>query len=241
MYAVRLHHAGGPFRMSGGRVSTDQDATVVRVETGDGLVGWGEQCVFTPSFLPGYGPTTRAALGLLAPAVLGADPFHGGDRVVKALRARLGQRVTILAGFYFAIVPEVLEVVGPAARGLYVTTSDLSRAELELSRAAERFVEEFGDADAGFVLEAAQAADLVFRAIARSDGTRASVLDELKAARVKNGLLGTFRFDRNGDITPATVPILRITGSTPPSAGLPSNFQGAVLDRVVGVPRSLVP
>lgn len=73
VFAVRYTHAGGPFAMSGGRVSHDQDATVVRVETTDGLVGWGEQCVFTPSFLPGYGPSTRAALEPLARAVLGAD------------------------------------------------------------------------------------------------------------------------------------------------------------------------
>jgi hypothetical protein len=66
------------------------------------------------------------------------------------------------------------------------------------------------------------------------------VLDELKASRVKDGLLGSFRFDRNGDITPATMPILRITGSTPPDAGLPSLFQGAVVDRVVEIPRRLM-
>ncbi len=70
------------------------------------------------------------------------------------------------------------------------------------------------------MLEAAQTAELVLQAIARSDGTRASVLEELKASRVRDGLLGSFRFDRNGDVTPATVPILRITGSTPPGAGL---------------------
>jgi hypothetical protein len=58
---------------------------------------------------------------------------------------------------------------------------------------------------------------------------------------VKDGLLGSFGFDRNGDITPASVPILRITGSTPPSAGLPSMFQGAVIDRVVEIPTRLVP
>lgn len=88
VFAVRLHHAGGPFRMSGGRVSTDQDSTVVRIETGDGLVGWGEQCVFTPSFLPGYGPATRAVLALLAPAVLGADP-----RQVDVVYARMDAAV----------------------------------------------------------------------------------------------------------------------------------------------------
>ncbi|MET0762716.1 MAG: protein kinase [Thermoleophilaceae bacterium] len=172
--------------------------------------------------------------------VLGGDPYVGGDRLLKALRARLGTRVTIMAGFYYAFVPEVLRRAGPAARGVYVTTSDLPRAELDPSRAAERFAEEFGEADNGFVLEAAQAAELVVRAIARSGGTRASVLEELRASRVKDGLLGRLRFDRNGDVTPATVPIVRITGATPPQAGLPSNFQGAVVDRVVEIPRRLV-
>lgn len=74
VFAVRYTHAGKPFALSGGRTSTGQDATVVRVETGDGLVGWGEQCVFTPSFLPGHGPSTRAALEPLARAILGLDP-----------------------------------------------------------------------------------------------------------------------------------------------------------------------
>ena len=50
VYAVRYHHASGPFVMSGGRVSTEQDGTVVRLETDDGLVGWGEQCVVTPTY-----------------------------------------------------------------------------------------------------------------------------------------------------------------------------------------------
>ena len=74
VYAVRYHHAAGPFVMSGGRVSTEQDGTVVRLETDDGLVGWGEQCVVTPTYSDGYAPTTHAVLGLLAPALLGADP-----------------------------------------------------------------------------------------------------------------------------------------------------------------------
>jgi L-alanine-DL-glutamate epimerase-like enolase superfamily enzyme len=74
VYAMRYHHATGPFVMSGGRVSTEQDGTVVRLETDDGLVGWGEQCVITPTYSAGYAPTTRAVLGLLAPTLLGADP-----------------------------------------------------------------------------------------------------------------------------------------------------------------------
>jgi ABC-type branched-subunit amino acid transport system substrate-binding protein len=156
------------------------------------------------------------------------------------LRERLGARVTIMAGFGFSFVPEVLELAGAAARGVYVTPSDLPRAALDLSPAAERFAEDFGGADTPFVLEAAQAAEVVVQAIARSDGTRASVLEELQATRVKEGLLGSFSFDRNGDVTPAAVPILRITGAIPPQAGRPTPVQGAVLDRVVEIPRRLI-
>jgi L-alanine-DL-glutamate epimerase-like enolase superfamily enzyme len=74
VYAVRYTLRGGAFTMSGGRVASEQDATVVRLETEDGLVGYGEQCVFSPNFLPSHGPGARATLGLLGPAVLGADP-----------------------------------------------------------------------------------------------------------------------------------------------------------------------
>jgi branched-chain amino acid transport system substrate-binding protein len=177
--------------------------------------------------------------------VLGGDPLASGIDVLKALRARLGTRFPIMAGFYFATgfengVPDLLDLAGPAAHGIYVTTSDLPRAELELTPAAEGFLRDFGEADIGFVLEAAQATELVLDAIARSDGTRDSVLEELQESRVKDGLLGSFRFDRNGDISPASVPILRVTGSTPPGAGLPSMFQGAVLDRVVEIPPRLL-
>src|SRR4051812_50210833 len=85
VYAVRYTLAGGAFAMSGGRVATEQDATVVRLETDDGLVGWGEQCVFSPSFLPAHGGGARATLELLVPVVLGADP-----RQVEVVHARMG-------------------------------------------------------------------------------------------------------------------------------------------------------
>jgi ABC-type branched-subunit amino acid transport system substrate-binding protein len=48
----------------------------------------------------------------------------------------------------------------------------------------------------------AQAAQIMLGAIARSNGTRASVVRQMMATRVKNGIMGTFRFDKNGDIIP---------------------------------------
>jgi hypothetical protein len=59
-------------------------------------------------------------------------------------------------------------------------------------------------------------------------------------SEVNDGILGTFRFDPNGDIRPASIPILRVTGATPPGANLPPDFQGATLDRFVQVPANLV-
>ena len=58
---------------------------------------------------------------------------------------------------------------------------------------------------------------MVIGAIARSDGTRASVLRELRATRVRTASW-ELQFDRNGDITPAKVTILRVTGHARPES-----------------------
>lgn len=90
VYEVHYRHAAGPFVMSGGRISTEQDGTVVRIETDDGLVGWGEACVISPDYAPGYGPSARAALAVLAPALLGADPRQVEVAYTRMQRAAKG-------------------------------------------------------------------------------------------------------------------------------------------------------
>jgi YVTN family beta-propeller protein len=164
-----------------------------------------------------------------------------GTALVKAVRARLGKRITIMSADAFADdVPDVLAQAGPAARGLYLATPQLPADGADLTPAASRFVAEFGTAaHERYVLQTAQAAEVVLQAIGRSDGTRASVLQELRATRVKDGLLGSFGFDRHGDMTPSKVTILRITGATPPSLHLPDEFEGAVVDSIITVPAEL--
>jgi ABC-type branched-subunit amino acid transport system substrate-binding protein len=146
-----------------------------------------------------------------------------------------------MGGFFFT--PRVVvERIGRAGRGMYVTTGDLPRGLLPLSAAGRRFKRDIGAPATQYlgVMEAGQAAELVMDAIARSDGTRASVLHQLFASDVHDGILGSFRFDPNGDITTAAIPILRVTGTSPPGASLPPDFQGARLDRVVQIPPNLV-
>jgi hypothetical protein len=89
------------------------------------------------------------------------------------------------------------------------------------------------------VLPAAQATELVLDAIARSDGTRVSVLDELRGAEVTGGILGDFRIDRHGDITPARLAIFRVPRVPRPDAPVCQLFRGTVLDRVITVPNRL--
>jgi len=48
----------------------------------------------------------------------------------------------------------------------------------------------------------AQGAQIMLAAIKRSNGTRASVTAQLFKTKVKNGIMGTFHFDKNGDIAP---------------------------------------
>ena len=87
-------------------------------------------------------------------------------------------------------------------------------------------------------MNAAAAAEVVLQAIARSDGTRASVLRSLRSLHVTDGILGSFTFDR-GDISPARVTVLRVTGCTPIDRAAPDYLEGAVVERVIEVPASL--
>ena len=67
------------------------------------------------------------------------------------------------------------------------------------------------------VLPAAQATDVVLDAIARSDGTREPrYSEELRAVEVEDGILGDFRLDRHGDITPAQIAIFRVSAARRP-------------------------
>ena len=64
-----------PYWLSGGRLKFEAlDSTFVRIETSDGLVGWGEGCPWGETYLPAFGGGIRAALDLLAPVLIGENP-----------------------------------------------------------------------------------------------------------------------------------------------------------------------
>jgi L-alanine-DL-glutamate epimerase-like enolase superfamily enzyme len=73
-FGYDLHYAHGEYVMSGGRTITSLPSTIVKLETDDGLSGYGETCPLGSTYLPAHAAGARAALGELAPALIGVDP-----------------------------------------------------------------------------------------------------------------------------------------------------------------------
>ncbi|MEY2534989.1 MAG: branched-chain amino acid transport system substrate-binding protein [bacterium] len=151
----------------------------------------------------GYAGLARAIRRASAGGVfLGGQQVNNGARLVADLRAGVGPQVRLLAPEGMGPPAALVQRAGRAAEGVTLTMPDIPRAFL--SRAGRRFAaavhERTGKDPCCYTMHAAQAADLALDAIAQSDGTRRSVTDRLFRAQVRGGLLGSFSFDRNGDI-----------------------------------------
>lgn len=64
-----------PYWLSGGRLKFEAlDSTFVRIDTDEGVSGWGEGCPWGHTYLPAHGPGIRAGIETLAPVLIGHDP-----------------------------------------------------------------------------------------------------------------------------------------------------------------------
>ena len=136
------------------------------------------------------------------------------NTLVEDLRAALPRSVELVGPDSFAAV-DIAEGLGRAGEGMFVTVPGIPPELLPPS--GQRFTRDFGgraniEPGALGAPEAAQSTEVLLDAIARSDGTRASVVEELFATQVENGILGSFSFDRFGDIDPAPVGVYRLEG-----------------------------
>jgi branched-chain amino acid transport system substrate-binding protein len=130
---------------------------------------------------------------------------------------------------------------GRAALGVFLTTSGVPTEALPPAGAA--FAQRFARTQPGvpvesFSIYAADAADVMLDAIARSDGTRGSVTDELFRTRQRDGLTGPVDFDARGDTLHGAVTIVRVTDE-PGSNDVPS-IEGADIERVARLSPDLV-
>jgi len=157
--------------------------------------------------------------------------------VLRTLRAALPRPVAMIGCDGLLPVSLLYEQAGPAARGMYLTIEGVVSERLRA--AGKKFVRDFGATQPGARVDiasvyAAQAAEVLLEAIARSDGTRASVASQLFKARVHDGLIGDFTIDADGDPTPAPITIVRVQHGG--GRDIVLSYDGARVDRVI-IPR----
>jgi len=155
--------------------------------------------------------------------------------VTRAVLAAVGPQAAMLAPDGFGLYEDINKLVGPAAKGMYV--SQYGVANERLPPRGREFLESFaGGRPSGAgpdyaAAYGAQAAEIMLDAIARSDGTRASVTRELFRTRVSDGILGDIRFDRNGDLVDSPFTFVRMVGDRRGKAGLRPKVDRVVLAR----------
>jgi branched-chain amino acid transport system substrate-binding protein len=149
---------------------------------------------------------------------LGGIICLNGGKLIKDLRATLGNDVKIIAPDGFTPISATIDGAGAAANEMYISQPGVP--EDQLTGAGKKFNADF-KADTGkttvdpYTSYAAQAAVVLLDAIERSDGTRASVSEELFNTDIKGGILGDFTIDENGDTTLGTVSFFQVRGGEP--------------------------
>ncbi len=75
------------YYMAAGKSCVTVESVIVRLNTGNGLSGWGETCPI-PHYLPAYARGIAPAIEEMAPVLLGSDPF-GVEALMQRLNAHL--------------------------------------------------------------------------------------------------------------------------------------------------------
>ena len=143
---------------------------------------------------------------------LGGLVCENGGKLVKDLNAGLGSGVQLIAPDGFTPLSAVVDGAGTAAEGLLVSVAGLPNKQLK--GAGKAFLAAFGKSVGKepdpYSVYAAQAAEVLLAAIARSDGSRGSISAELFNTKVTNGILGSFTINKNGDTSSNPVAIYQV-------------------------------
>jgi branched-chain amino acid transport system substrate-binding protein len=144
---------------------------------------------------------------------LGGLICENGGKVIKDIRAGApGVKIMAPDGFT-PISADVQEAGAGNANGMTVSVAGLPNTRLK--GAGKAFVSGFTKAVSTpdpYSVYAAQAAQVMIDAIARSNGTRADVAKQLFNTKVTNGILGSFTINHNGDTSSNPVTIYKIAG-----------------------------
>jgi len=149
---------------------------------------------------------------------LGGLISENGGQVIKDKVAVLGPNdgaVKLFGPDGFATDATITES-GGASDGMFLSNAGVPLDEIT-GTAAEEFIAQLKEGPlAGkpiqpYAVYAGQSAEVVLDAIAASDGTRASILEQLFATSVTDGLIGSFNFNDNGDPEDASGAVVAFT------------------------------
>jgi branched-chain amino acid transport system substrate-binding protein len=136
---------------------------------------------------------------------LGGIVCNNGAKLLKDLRAVLGTKPVFVGPDGWTPYSATL-AAGSAAQGMYVSYAGQPLERLPAT--GKKFIKAFKKylgiktLPPPYAVYQAQGAQIMLDAIKRSNGTRASVTTQMFKTKVKNGIMGTFHFDKNGDIAP---------------------------------------
>jgi branched-chain amino acid transport system substrate-binding protein len=144
---------------------------------------------------------------------LGGLICENGGKLIKDLRAG-APKVKILMPDGFTPISADVQQSSGKANGAYVSVAGLPNEKLPA--AGKAFVTAFAAANGGkapdpYSVYAAAAAQVFLTAIAASDGSRSSVTDQVFKVS-SSTVLGTIKFNANGDVTANPVTIYLIKG-----------------------------
>jgi branched-chain amino acid transport system substrate-binding protein len=143
---------------------------------------------------------------------LGGIVCNNGGKLIKDLKAGLGPDVQIFGPDGWTPISATIEGAGAAADGMLITQPGIPPDRLK--GAGKKFVTDFtadiGHAPDPYTNYAAQAAEILLTAIDKADADRAKVAENLFDLDVKDGILGDFKIDENGDTTLGTVAVFQI-------------------------------
>ncbi len=139
-----------PYWLSGGRLKFEQlDSTFIRIDTDEGVSGWGEGCPWGHTYLPAHGPGIRAGIETLAPALIGSGstqsgPCEPGDGCAAAGSSlcQIADRHGLLGYPWQSGGPAALAVAGGRGRdtsgGEFVDLHRHARANAGADRSSSR-------------------------------------------------------------------------------------------------------
>lgn len=142
---------------------------------------------------------------------LGGIVCNNGGKLIKDLKAGAPD-AQILGPDGWTPISATIEGAGAAANDMYITQPGIPVDQL--TGGGKEFVDGFTEAEGKapnpYTVYAAQAAVVLLDAIERGGDDRAKVSEELFNTDIKDGILGDFQIDENGDTTLGVVSVYQV-------------------------------